>query len=417
MKLLYITMEYANGQFSGNGTASMSFVRSLRAQGDAVTVLCAGPTTDDTATPDPSAICIPVDSSSWGIHGRTGPFEEFASACAGEEVQAQLAQHGVIEKGGGGKPLVDLVVGVDFEGCAAYFKMVEEGVLPSSTPLVYYNYRVFHRNTGNTPDDTAFYASWEARCLNAAALSLCLCETDATSLAALPQGHHHPPRPRPSVILPGLRTEIKRVALEGGDQSTSSSRRHLLCCVRVVKEKNTMAFAEAVGMLRDMGLIGEGESQVVPYMVGAVADEAYGGSVFEVLRGKEDGCIVKGFVGAGELAGIMQSSVLNVHPALNEAYGMTIVEAAAMGCPSIVHHSDIGAADLLSPSADPVAEAFACDMADPAGLARSIAGILAPSNATVLRDVAEAARAKALSYDEAANAKVLRSHLLSMASP
>lgn len=43
------------------------------------------------------------------------------------------------------------------------------------------------------------------------------------------------------------------------------------------------------------------------------------------------------FLGPADMAAIFSRSVANVHGALADAYGMTIVEAAAFGCPSIVH--------------------------------------------------------------------------------
>ena len=40
------------------------------------------------------------------------------------------------------------------------------------------------------------------------------------------------------------------------------------------------------------------------------------------------------FLGPTELAAIFSATVLNVHPCLYDAYGMTIVEAASQGNPS-----------------------------------------------------------------------------------
>ena len=56
---------------------------------------------------------------------------------------------------------------------------------------------------------------------------------------------------------------------------------------------------------------------------------------------------MRGFGEAEELAIVWQSTLLNIHPATYEAYGMTIVEAAAFGVPSLLHLGTIGAKDLL----------------------------------------------------------------------
>mmetsp|Transcript_52500 Transcript_52500/g.166974 ORF Transcript_52500/g.166974 Transcript_52500/m.166974 type:complete len:123 (-) Transcript_52500:160-528(-) len=87
---------------------------------------------------------------------------------------------------------------------------------------------------------------------------------------------------------------------------------------------------------------------------------------------------------------------LNVHPCVYDAYGMTIVEAAAMGAPSLMQRGgEVGAGDLLGDE-----EAFKVDL-NPAGgvgeLADGVAALLRDTEA--LRRVGEAAKAKALSWD------------------
>ena len=64
---------------------------------------------------------------------------------------------------------------------------------------------------------------------------------------------------------------------------------------------------------------------------------------------------MRGFGEAEELATVWQSTLLNIHPATYEAYGMTIVEAAAFGVPSLLHLGTIGAKDLLPGTPSPLA--------------------------------------------------------------
>ena len=66
-----------------------------------------------------------------------------------------------------------------------------------------------------------------------------------------------------------------------------------------------------------------------------------------LAEGCPQGVIVEGFLGPQQLASIFTHAILNVHTAPYEAYGMTIVEAAAFGAPSVVHDKDIGACELL----------------------------------------------------------------------
>ena len=404
MRVLYISMEY-HAMFSGNGTASMSFVRSLRTRGADVFVLCAAPVDTDAAAPQGAGACVPVPT--WGVHGQTGPWESFADGCvaagAAEAVRAWLL-------GGGEQPVA--VVGVDWEGMAAYRRLVEAGVFVAAAPphsVAYYNYRVFYKNTGAAADEVAFYAERERACMEAARMTLCLCDVDAASLRALL------PRAQPRVILPGLRGEMAASAAaeeaeRSGQQpgSRRRRRRYLLCCVRVIREKNVAAFVEIVRSLATRsGCLGEAEGAVVPYMVGAAGDAAYAAALHGELRAAYGGSVVvDGFLGAAELAEVMAQSVLNVHPALNEAYGMTIVEAAAMGCPSVVHEADIGATHLLAPARG---EVFCADMRAPARVADAIAGLLGSPD--VVATAAAAAQKAAVAYDEAANAATLHAML------
>ena len=48
-----------------------------------------------------------------------------------------------------------------------------------------------------------------------------------------------------------------------------------------------------------------------------------------------DAIIEERFIGPTELAKIFSATALNVHPCLYDAYGMTIVEAASQGAPSL----------------------------------------------------------------------------------
>jgi glycosyltransferase involved in cell wall biosynthesis len=60
---------------------------------------------------------------------------------------------------------------------------------------------------------------------------------------------------------------------------------------------------------------------------------------------------VVSFVDAAALFALFSNSVLNVHPAAYDAFGMTIMEAAAAGCPSLVGGAHVGATHLLGAGA------------------------------------------------------------------
>eukprot|EP00955_Chlamydomonas_euryale_P078927 363221-Chlamydomonas_euryale.AAC.21 len=87
--------------------------------------------------------------------------------------------------------------------------------------------------------------------------------------------------------------------------------------------------------------------------------------------------VLESFLGPAELARLYQGCRLNVHPPSYDAYGMTIVEAASQGAPSLVHGGGgggrIGATDLLSATAGNV---LLTDMtAAPAHLAAEVCGV------------------------------------------
>eukprot|EP01059_Diplonema_ambulator_P004841 TRINITY_DN1457_c0_g1_i5.p1 TRINITY_DN1457_c0_g1~~TRINITY_DN1457_c0_g1_i5.p1 ORF type:complete len:388 (+),score=79.93 TRINITY_DN1457_c0_g1_i5:45-1166(+) len=368
MKILYLTMEY-HAQFSGNGAASVSFVRALRLLGHEVFVICGALREDvDKFNPEEGACCA---VGSWRVHGMTGPWEEWAEGVGEVDLN-------------GFQP--DSVIGVDWEANKAYKTLVRrnENVL-GHAPYTYYNYRVYHKNTGNTDDETAFYLEQEREACSMAKTVLCLSRPDKASLEQITGK-------RVDVILPGLREEIKGVVGDGGD------RRYLLCCVRVVKEKNAGFFVDLVE--RVAGLLVE--RGVVPYMVGASDGKGYGDEVKARLNKAGCKAIISDFVTPPTLAHIMRHSLLNIHPSLNEAYGMTIIEAASLGCPTLCHHTSIGATELLSPAQQ---EVLTTDMTCLQTAADRLGKLL--TTPTALETVSTRARAKAHSYTEAENAQRL----------
>ncbi|KAJ9443590.1 hypothetical protein DIPPA_33715 [Diplonema papillatum] len=393
MRVLFITLEY-HAIFSGNGTVSTSIARGLRGLGHNVLVLCAVP---DANGPPPAAeaeqlITTPVVR--WRTHCRTGPWHEWSEAV------------GTLLAGGRGADILafrpDVVVGVDWEANGVAVQVLaalKQG--GREVPYVYCNFRVYHKNTGNTTADTMFYAEKESEACGLAGNRndrvVCLCSADQRSLGLLVGGL------APVVLLPGLRKEISDIAacqrsplsdcpLPRGDK------KYLLCCVRVVPEKNVLCFVDIVAQcastLREHG--------IVPFLVGASPDAEYTELVHSRLRAAAPESVIKDFVSPSELAAVMRQSVLNIHPALNEAYGMTIVESAAMGCPSLVHHADIGATDLLRADKH---EIVLTDMSCLEDASRVAARLL--NDSARLGRVADAASRRALSYGEPETAQKL----------
>ena len=122
--------------------------------------------------------------------------------------------------------------------------------------------------------------------------------------------------------------------------------------------------------------------------------------------------ILTTFVGATELASLQQPAVLNFHPPVYDAYGMTIVEAAAFASPTVMNAGGksgsantvgVGAAELLRPSHG---ESFAVDLsAGSKSVAEAIKQIL--SDQGQLRRVGLAAQRRALDWTETKNAMAI----------
>ena len=92
-------------------------------------------------------------------------------------------------------------------------------------------------------------------------------------------------------------------------------------------------------------------------------------------------CLVSDFLPPSGLARIFTRTLLNVHPATYEAYGMTVAEAAAFGAPTLLDGGGaIGVADLLPPSDG---FSFATDMHDIDQAATRLRDILTTSHLRV----------------------------------
>ena len=84
-------------------------------------------------------------------------------------------------------------------------------------------------------------------------------------------------------------------------------------------------------------------------LAGAASDIEYATSVKERLLQAypSSTIIIERFLSPLELSAVFGHSILNFHPSSYDAYGMTIVEAAAFGTPSVVAGPSVGAFNLL----------------------------------------------------------------------
>ena len=73
---------------------------------------------------------------------------------------------------------------------------------------------------------------------------------------------------------------------------------------------------------------------LTPLLCGAASDEGYAARVrARLLAAHPSSVVIESFLGPEALGAVFARTALNVHPCAYDAYGMTLVEAAAFGCP------------------------------------------------------------------------------------
>ncbi|KAI3425983.1 hypothetical protein D9Q98_007951 [Chlorella vulgaris] len=434
MRFVLLSLEFDAGTFSGNGIYACSQARSLAQLGHQVLVVAgapAGRSSNGTATPahpqqeqqhqlDQPRVLY-VELPVWGCLDTSCGWREYAAG-AGSTVAAEVAAFGAAA-----------VLGVDWHSVGAYDALA--AALPPGTlpPFV-----VYHRTAAGKALE--MIAAREAAALARSCCSLVLSRSDAAYL------HMHFPGAADSplhVLLPALRSDMESLpppqpsndAAAAGAAATAAggvdtvagagtaaeleaaadleaaawaaARCHLLCCVRVSPEKEPHRFVDVLGELQRRGSLQA--AGVVPVMCGAGWGSDYGAALLLRLRQLVPQCVVHdSFLGPAEMAVLYASTLLNLHPPTYDAYGMTVVEAASQGAPSLVQEGGgVGATDLLSGQAG---EVLLCNMEQPVGqLADMVEAVLA--DRARLAATGRKAMAKARSWTERDNAAALAGHV------
>lgn len=529
---LFVTLEFADPLFSGNGTYSRSLVNGLASHGHDVSVVCAVPgeamaaagasepmnfvprcamaAQESTAGGAPlagSVIVYPVmvPAGKWKRLDREGPWREFAAgfaACLVDNtawsctIRATL-ENSILAAAAEELPLdiFSRVFVVDWTGhyaLRAALAVLAPSTIGSAAHLIgwmasavtFMNYRIFANpllltadesshswlrsgshclfSDSQTRDEAAdesdfrFYSRNETIAAVCCGLTIALCRADAEMLdsnlrrafgdsgdagaslltplleAAVARGA--------AVLLCPIRDDILSVARGDPRELTPSDsirsllrlacmaddtdRRVLVVCgVRLSRDKNAELFAELVAALasapqRDADATTSSSwarRRLVPVLFGAAADPEYALAVKAKLRSACPAAVViDEFVGPADLAFIFSRAVLNVHPSLYDAFGLSIVEAAVFGCPTLLHcpgarlgdalgagavdpyspelRSPVGATDLLQLQHEVLGLDLGCG---PAILATLVDRLLDEENTPRLQDVAARAKAKA----------------------
>ena len=371
-RILFISLEFASSTvFSGNGVLGRSYAFELARVGHHVEVICGAPISGAPAqllsVPGMEALddplkevrlhLIPVPESKWRRLDRTGPWAEFAlgvAASCSSDASPLSASY-------------DRCFYVDWSGWGAYAELPAalKKAIPSTT---YLNFRVFANpallKAPGSPtmqqqvdgeSDWDFYALKETMAMLDAQRAIALCPTDCQWLLEnfdaekkkLSSVRASVARPDVSFLLPCLRKEILMLAEKASaemmattevPQEGSNSKKYFTCCVRLAPEKNAMLFVNIVEKLSPLLR----SLDVIPFLCGAAADEDYAAKVKQRLKEVHpESIIVDHFMDPMELAQWLEHTILNFHPSIYDAYGMTIIEAAAFGVPTVVHATPV----------------------------------------------------------------------------
>lgn len=400
-RLLYVTIEYCHADlFSGNGICARSQVRGLAAENVTVLVICGRPV--PIAEPDPihpliKVLYVPLET--WFTTDRLSSHAQFAV------LAARLMHENVATV------KIGAFLAVDWTGMNVLRCFVDTGG-KIFAPVMYLSFRMYSSMAGISPQDLAFYQREEGAAIRFAASHgggvIALCDADELALSLL-----EPNLPLLSfregslfrVIHPMLREEFFQIALADEDVILDFDRRriYLVSLVRFSEDKGPHRFVKLLQMLQRCDPNIWERTGVVPMICGADSQPEYARKIKAEIRETVSNCVIMDrFLTPTELSVVLKNSILNIHCAEYEAYGLTIVEAAAMGCPTVLNRSGIGAAQLLDPEKKASA---AVDVTDDYAFANVVRALL--DDAGSRQQLACSAYLHAISWTETEHVRAL----------
>jgi glycosyltransferase involved in cell wall biosynthesis len=405
--VVYITLEYCLADlFSGNGVCARSHVRGLSKLGVMQHVVVGRPPHAAPPVPEDApdnVVLHEVPLAVWRTTDRAADHEAFAEGAA--RVLELLVRRGVP---------TDAVLAVDWTGRAALDKIdpaVGERLLRRS-PLFFLNFRVYSRMTNISDEDRLFYQQEETKCVQQAVDSrggvMSLSASDDEALRAM---HTHQERNQDAfqVILPMLRDEFAQISAKDRDiiLDTSRMRAYMVCLVRLSEDKGPQRFVEVCEAMTLADPTVWQRTGVIPLMAGASSQPEFAKALKTRFRqAVPHAIVVDEFLNPLQLSQILQNAIINIHPARYEAFGMTIVEAASCGVPTVFNWVGIGAAQILSPDEG---AAIAVDMDNITAVAETITELM--DNRDVLAGMSHRAYHAAASWTEDAHVGKLRAFI------
>jgi glycosyltransferase involved in cell wall biosynthesis len=362
-KVLLVTYEFTYSPFSGNGILARSIAKALLHWGCEVTVWCCQPAAPHDGSnhlappeiaPDAQLTIVPIQLTQQ--HG----WRKLDDESAWEFFQIdnlEVTDQEVLLKAATG---ADVICVVDWTGAHAVRSLRGESTrLP---PIVYMNFRVYSSGMPDNSKTRLWFNDMERRALDDASAIIALSERDRKSLVAIAAASSNIGKSLPNVdiLLPPLRGDVQILAMNKtlGDQlrhlpdevasrlvGDNKTMRLITCVARLSPEKNVMRF---VRFVEQAGTILK-ELDLIPLLAGSSADPSYATMVKEkFLHVAPDAIIIDRFLSPQAMVAIFGRAALNFHPCAYDAYGMTIVEAAACGVPSVIAQGGaIGASALI----------------------------------------------------------------------
>lgn len=371
-RIVYITLEYCQEDlFSGNGVCARSQVRSLStlySPSLIQEVIVARPRGAVSSSSSSSSSLHPSDTppgvrlhvipvSTWKTTDRSFDYSTFALGV--EQTLETLLSPNPTE------PPIDAIVVVDWTGMSGVSLLAAKKkgqLLLSHIPIFFLNFRVYARMTDISDEDRAFYYQAESQAVKLALESggavVGICDSDTQFLQTMIRGPNDEShdllllQDRICTIHPMLRQEFAEIAQRDQDYclDTRRHRPYLSCIVRLSKDKGPQRFVDLCQQITVRDATFWHRTQTIPFLAGAASQPEFAKELITQLQTHvPQALIMEQFLDPETLSTYLQQTRLNIHPAIYEAFGMTIVEAAACGAPTLLHNTNgaIGAEQLL----------------------------------------------------------------------
>lgn len=324
-----------------------------------------------------------VPSNAWRRVDDQSCWRDFTIANLDSEQRAGFLQTAISN--------ADVMCVIDWSGAVAYRSIIDHqkqqqqeshvcspDAFASKKFLLYLNFRVFSSGVAD-PKRRAWYNEMEYNAMQNSNVVVSLSSQDAQHLSLLLQRNEEEttiaqiPNIPIKIVVPPLRQDMETFAKSGstpkdfmlhlpdsirsgvlsssGDTTYTASTNHIFskrpiiaCVARQSPEKCIQRFVKFAEMAAD--LLNEWNLTIV--LAGAASDVGYARKIRErLLRAIPSAIVIDRFLSPHELGAVFAYTVLNFHPSSYDAYGMTIVEAAAFGAPTVLAGPSVGAYRLL----------------------------------------------------------------------